>query len=181
MTEEQQNEERSEAELERETFWQSIVIPINENWKADKTDFANPVEVADMFARATGMSTTLSTEAERLTEDIANYEYIRDEAQLELTKLRRRILSENIAALKASWGSEVVEAFILSSAGNQTESLLGLEKDVEEAARQIRLRKPSLERLKKRLVALEVHMEWAKEWLNFDKLMQRITEGRRRV
>lgn len=171
----------AQRQEERDQFWNSIVIPINENWQQDKTDFANPVEVADMFARATGLSTALASNAEELTEDIANFEFERDEAQLDLSKLRRQILADNFSLLKASWSGEVIEAFILAQAGDQQPKLLELENHIEKATREIRLRKPSLTKLEKRLRSLEKHMEWAKEWLNFDKLMQRITQQGRRI
>ena len=173
--------QREAAQQERAEFWNGIVIPVNENWREDGTNFANPVDVADMFARATGLSTSLAAEAEALTEEIANFEFERDEANIELRKIRRTILADHFSSIKASWNGDVVEAFILSMSGDQRDRLLELEKHEEEATRQIRLRKPSLSKLEKRLKSLEKHMEWAKQWLDFDKLMQRITQQGRRI
>jgi hypothetical protein len=171
---------REARERERMEFWSSITIPVNEDWQKDGTNFANPVEVADMFARATGLSSQLAAQAEALTEEIANFEFERDEADIELTKLRRRVLADHFNGIKASWSGDVVEAYILGSAGSETERMTKLEDQKEEATRQIRLRKPSLIRLEKRLKSLEKHMDWSKQWLDFDKLMQRITEAGRR-
>lgn len=174
-------DEQHSAQQEREEFWSGIVIPVNENWREDNTNFANPVDVADMFARATGTSTALASEAEGLTEEIANFEFERDEAHIELAKIRRTILADNFAGIKASWNADVIEAFILSMAGDQRPRLLELEEHEEKAVRQIRLRKPRLSKLEKRLKSLEKHMEWAKEWMNYEKLMQRITQQGRRI
>jgi hypothetical protein len=176
MSDVTEKDEVAERQRERAEFWEGIVVPINEKWREDNTNFANPVDVADMFARATGTSTGLASQAEALTEEIANFEFERDEADIQLSRLRRQILADNFSGLKASWGSEVVEAFILASARESTTRLTELEKITEDATRQIRLRKPSLSRLEKRLKSLEKHMEWAREWMNYEKLMQRITQ-----
>lgn len=174
-------DEQQTAQEEREEFWSGIVIPINENWQQDNTNFANPVDVADMFARATGTSTMLASEAEGLTEEIANFEFERDEAQIDLTKIRRQILADNFTDIKASWSGDVIEAFILSKAGDQKERMLELEQHIEESVRQVRLRKPRLTKLEKRLKSLEKHMDWAKQWLDYDKLLQRITQVGKRI
>ena len=170
--------EQDEAErtAERTKFWQDATIPVNESWMEDKTNFANPVEVADMFARATGVSAMLAAEAEELTEAIANAEFLKDDASIEYNRLRRQILAQNFGAIKSGWNSEAMDAFILASAGTQAPTLLAMEKDVEVANREIRIRKPRLEKLKNRLKRLETSMEWAKQWLDYEKLMQRVTE-----
>jgi hypothetical protein len=162
---------------EREKFWRESSIPVNENWKEDETSFANPVEVADMFVRATGVAAQLATEAEELTEAIANAEYLKDDANIEYMRLRRQILSQNFGAIKSGWNSEALEAFILACAKGQEPTLLKLEKDVENATRAIRVRKPRLEKLKNRLKRLETSMDWAKSWLDYEKLMQRVTSS----
>lgn len=177
---EQELKERNE---ERRQFWHDATIPVNESWIEDETNFANPVEVADMFARATGVSAMLASEAEELTEAVANAEFLKDEAALDYGRLRRQILSQNFSAIKSGWNSEAMDAFILASAKDQAPTLLALEKAVEDAAREIRIRKPRLEKIKNRLKRLETTMEWAKQWLDYDKLMVRVTDqkaGKRR-
>lgn len=160
---------------ERQAFWRDASIPVNETWEKDGTDFANPVEIADMFVRATGMAAELAAEAEALTEAVANAEYIRDEAKLDYMRLRRSILAHNISSIKSGWSAEAVEAFILACAGDRAAELLRLEKLVDDAEREIRVRRPRLEKIRNRLKRLETSMDWAKQYLDYEKLMQRVT------
>lgn len=174
--------EELEREQERSEFWTGLTIPVNEDWADDGTNFANPVEVADMFIRATGRSAELAAEAERISEAIANAEYLRDEARVQYVKLRRSVLSGNMSGIKSSWGAEVIEAYIMAVANDRANELLKLEQEITDAEREIRVRKPRLERIRNRMKRLETTMEWAKQWLDFEKLMQRVTEqktGRR--
>lgn len=166
--------QRDESAAEREAFWKNTAIPVNENWKQDKTDFVNAVTVSDMFARNTGVATRLASQAEELTDEIVQMEEALDISKSALTRLRRTLLSEHFGEIKASWNAEIIEAFILKIAGPRTEELLSHERDIEKQERELAPKKALLEKLTKRLKMIEKTMEMAKQYLDYDKLLQRL-------
>lgn len=158
----------------QDTFWQDIQLPINEEYEENGYDIVNPVDVAEKFILAISYSTALGERAESLTQQLADLEIERDKKQRELNKLRRLILSENLPKLKSSWGSEIVEGFILASAGDKTASMKDLEVQVEQFDDKIAALKPKVLKAEKRLKLLEKNMEWARQFLDYDKLLHRI-------
>lgn len=166
---------------ERERFFESITIPINANWKENKAEFVNPVQVADMFAEATGIASSLAAQAEELADEIADLETRLDEDELRLARFRRKILADNFAAIKASWGAEIVDAFIFQKAEQQKrlEELRDIEADIDAHKMHLAERLPKFQRIKARLRTLEKNMEWAEQFLNFDKLLQRLNPNGR--
>lgn len=166
---------------ERERFWSEITVPTNPDWEEDGTSFVNPVHVSDMFATVTGVSSHLSWEAEILTEELANLDFELRQEEREWLRLRRAILVDHFQEIKASWGSEVLEAFIIHAAGERLEELLAVEERIAELKTSMAAIKPRLEKLAKRLHAVNKNMEFAKQWLDYDKLLQRINGGGWRV
>lgn len=162
-------------------FWDRITIPLNYEWEEDNTEFVNPVTVADKFAEAAGIGTFLGQDAENITKHIANAEYQRKEVQREIYKLRRRLLADNYSKVTKSAPPLVQDAFILSVArsGGVEQELLELEDRLDELTSIIDMWTPHLEQNRFRMKTLEKNMEWIKQWLDFEKLMERLTESKR--
>jgi uncharacterized coiled-coil DUF342 family protein len=163
----------------KDTFWKDIELPINEDYQENGYQIVNPVDVSEKFVLAISYSTALGEKAENLTEQLAGLEEELADVTTKLNRLRRQILADNINKLKSSWSAEIVDAFILASAGDQTERLTKLEKEHDELTGDIRALKPKLLKVEKRLKLLEKNMEWAKQFLDYEKLMHRIKMGNR--
>jgi uncharacterized coiled-coil DUF342 family protein len=159
----------------RDDFWERIQVAVNADWEEEGVQFVNPVDVQDMFAEATGWAAFLAAEAEELTGEIANYDVERGQVQRRLAKLRRTIMADGYAKLAKSAGSEVIDAFVFASATDgQKTQILQYEDEIEALSDEINMRKPRLARLENRLKRLEKNMEFAKQYLDYDKLLERL-------
>lgn len=157
-----------------EKFWEDIKIPFQEN--DDNFQFVNPVAVAQKFAKASGILSFLSKQAEVLTEQIATYTIRLEEARRKLRGLRREVLSKHYKEISKSAGSEVQEAFIYNKAtedGCVTE-LLEIEAEIESLTGMIASRQPRLDQFRARQKTLIQNMEWAEQYLNFEKHVTRV-------
>lgn len=157
-----------------DTFWQDVALPINEEHRENGYQIVNPVDVQEKFIVAIDYSNKIGELAEALAEALADLERERDEIQTKLNRLRRQILADNFPKIKSSWSSEIVDAFIFGVAGDQQRQLLAYEQEIDQKQRGIAARKPKLAKAEKRLKLVEKNMEWAKQFLDYDKLLHRI-------
>lgn len=166
-----------------DNFFERITVPVNYEASTNGFDFVNPVEVAEMFAAATGIAAELGGQAERITSQIANVEYQLAQKEREMAKLRRLLIADNFGAVKSGWSNTVLEAFILDAAmrGGKYEHYIALENEIDAHQDNLGLLKPRHEKLKHRSRVLERNMDMAKQYLDFDKLMQRVTTHGRGV
>lgn len=163
-----------------EQFFSSIQIPFNSDWEENGFEFVNSVNVAEVFIKATAHSASLAEEAEKYTSDLANLDYQRGKKERELLKLRRSIFADKWNEITKSAGPEIQNAFILAKADEeQRTKLLAIEDEIEKLDDQVGRIKPRLDKVRNRMKLLERNMDWAKQFLDFDKLMKRITEGGR--
>lgn len=177
----QQEKDRQErVEAERAEFWNNSFVPVDEDWQENGTEFVNPVVVADMFAGATSRAARLAQEAEVISEKIAKLDYERGRAQRSIGKIRRAIFADNYSKITKSAGSEIQDAFVLAMADDaQREQIKAFEEEIDAHSDKIGKLTPRLDRIRFRLKTLEKNMEWAKQYLDFDKMLTRIQHGGR--
>lgn len=164
-----------DLERERQEFWSSAYVPVDEDWEETGTEFVNPVVVADMFALATGMAAKLAQEAEVISEQIANLEFEKAKLMRQLAKIRRTIFADHYNKITKSASAEIQDAFIMAMADEgQKKQILALEDEIEDCVQKIGRLTPRLEKIRFRLRTLEKNMEWAKQFLDYDKMQARI-------
>ena len=168
------------TENKRDPFWDGFEIPFQE--EAEDFDFINAVVVSKHFIKAISLSAEAAEKAEVLTIEIANKEVELARIERDLALIRRDLLAENYAGITKSASSEIQEAFILKCAtgSKHEQTFRSLEKSREEALRFLEIRKPRLEQLRARLKHIENKMNWAQQYLNFEKILMKVTdEGKR--
>lgn len=172
----------SERREEREAFWSKTFVPVNEDWQENGFDFVNPVVVADMFASATSIASLLAQEAEVLTEQLAHAEVDLTLAQRQLSRLRRSIFAEHFSKLKVGAKVEVQDAFIIAYGGEENVAkLYKFETALDDAEDTVFVFKARLKKVERRLKVLQNNMEWAEQFLNYEKLLNRITDMKHRT
>jgi hypothetical protein len=163
---------------DREQFWEHAYIPINPTYEEDGTAPANPVTVADRFVVAGGTATYLASEAEELAEQVYDLEAERDSLRRSIVATRRDILAKNFAAVKTSWNIETTDAFIMATAtAAQWIMLDAWYTEIDALMDQIAAKNKRLLTIQKRLKHIDKVMDWAKQYLDYDKLAARIKAG----
>lgn len=166
--------------MTQDTFWDDIQIPINPDWEDNDADFVNPVVVADMFASATGFAATICSDLEALTDKLSKLERQKAKLVKELARIRRDILAEEYKRITKSASPEVQTAFIWSSASSKQRTLMrNYEDKLEVIDAHIMSITAERERLNNRLKRLDRNMDFAREYLNFDKHMAKVSFGQR--
>lgn len=161
-------------------FFSVIQIPFNEDWRENGYEFVNAVSVAEIFIKATSYAAGLAERAENLTDKIANLEYQRGRRERDLLRTRRTIFSEKFSEITKSAGPEIQNAFLLAKADEgQRAQLLSIEADLDKFDDDIGRLKPRLDKVRGRMKLLERNMDWAKQWLDYDKLMHRMLQTAR--
>jgi uncharacterized coiled-coil protein SlyX len=160
-----------------DTFWKDFAIPFQV--EDDEVSFANPVRVQRSFLEAVSELAYYGEKAERLTEQIAKLEAQRDAIRAGLRRLRREFLASEYSRITKTASSDIQEAFILNVAiqkGRDGE-LKEIEQTLEQKEEQLRALVPKLRKVEARMKALQRREEWAREYLNFEKLMTRLSGG----
>lgn len=158
-----------------DTFWRDLAIPYQDQFE-DEFEFANPVQVSQSFIRGTALSAQLAEQAEALAEELANFEVLLSRSQRKLGKLRRELLANHFSGIKTSASSEIQDAYILTIARDdgRLQELEDIEEEIDRFQREIELREPRLAHIRSRLKRLDKKMDWAKQYLDYEKLMTRI-------
>lgn len=166
-------------DIEPDEFWKSFPIPYQDS--DDDYDFVNAVTVSREFMKIQADMAYFSGLAEVLTKQIASKQVELNRVERDLALLRRKVLAENYKEMNKSARPEIQEAFILRCVqGTQDETLIkDLENQKDSMLRYIEEREPSLDIVKSRMKAIERKMEYTTQFLNFEKLLHRVTEGRR--
>jgi len=167
------------AEKERDNFWEWVAIPFNDEDR--EFEFVNPVELSERFIEATGIAANYGQITEQWTNELNRLDRERSDIARQIAALRRKILAENYAGITKSAGAEIQDAFVLKCAREMglEDQLLALEKKHEEVQVKIDTLSARLELLRHRLKVLEKSMDWAREYLNFQKLDMRLeAQGR---
>lgn len=158
-----------------ENVWERIAVPINEDWRENEFEMVNPVDVAEMFAATTGLAAYTAQEAEEVTERIRNLENTKSKKQRKVTRIRRTIFADHYAKLTKSAGTEVQDAFVLSMAdAEQQKELLTLEEEIDGLDDNIAPLVNKRDKLLFRLKMIEKNMEYARHFLDFEKLEKKI-------
>lgn len=165
-----------EEEAEREEFWRTSCVPYNDEWQENGLDFVNPVTVADQFIKAAAQASRTAYEAEIIAKHVAEWQDMQDAVEHKLLVLRRKILAENYDKITKSATPEIQNAFILKHAGKHATEMQEKENELETIVREIGAWKPYLAKLDKRLRRLERNMDWATQYLNFDKHIDNINK-----
>jgi hypothetical protein len=174
-------DENPRTAADRQDFFSRVYVPVNRDWQQNGLEFVNAVQVQEMFAEATEVAALLAEEAEKLTDRVANLTFQRDQVQRQVARQRRLILSENFAAFKSHHqNNEPKDAFILAAATPEQKTfLVTLEEQEETLTRQIALVTPRLDKLRNRLKLLDTNMNYARQYLDYDKFMGRISSNGR--
>ena len=165
---------------EREQFWNRVAIPMNENYEQDGTAPVNPVTVADKFIEAFGLGVELASEAEALSEvvhglkaDIASNERV-------LKRIRLNVFANNFSEVKASWKEDMMEAFVLSTADSQqVGELLAAYDEIDRLSEELVDSDKRLDTLNKRYKIHVTLMEWARQYVDYDKYQGKLNPGNR--
>lgn len=167
--------------MNKDTFWDDIHVDINEDRAANGLDYVNPVQVAEMFAKATAHAAVLGRAGEEVVEKLSTLYEERDQLEWGLNNIKRKILAANFAELAKSASTPVQEAFILAKARDMflEEELLTLEDRLFALSDRIKKGEARLAKIQGRERRLERNMNLAKQYLDFEKLMQRVVEGTR--
>ncbi len=156
-----------------DTFWAELKIPYQE--EDSSFQFANTVVVAQHFLKSVGRAAQLGEQAEDLTRQIANVIIQRERKERQLKILRRQILAKHYAALAKSAAHEVREAFILAMAKEDDvlTELLAIESSINSFTILLEAMEPQVSQYRARLKMLETTVEWATQYINFEKFMMR--------
>lgn len=156
------------------SFWTQMPIPFQD--EDESYDFANPVVISQDFLRATALAAEIGEKAEVLTEELANLEILKERAIRRRNALIRDIMVNHYDSLSKSARSTVHEAFVYKKAKDEGRlpELCEIDADIEKYTREIEAREPRLSQFKNRLRLIENKMEWAKEYLNYEKHVDRI-------
>jgi hypothetical protein len=169
---------RDMTKASTDTFWTDITVPLNEDWAENGVEFINPVQVAEMFARATTIAAKLAQEAETLMHESADFEFRRTQCQRQLKRLRREVLAKNYKGITKSANAELMDAYFYSVlTEEERELLVSLEDESDEYTDEIGARQPRLELLRTRLKNIERNMDYMKQYLDYEKLQTRISSG----
>jgi hypothetical protein len=163
----------------QDPFWSDFVIPFQE--EEGDFEFANPIQVQRHFLKATAHAAYLAEQAERESEQMANLEVQKARAERELLKLRRALLASAYSGITKSAGTEIQDAYLLKVARDEgrEEDMLRWEGEVEDLLRKLEVRRPRLDKLRHRLKLLEKKADWAKQFLDYEKMLQRIESSGR--
>lgn len=154
-----------------EEFWDDMIIPFQ---TVDKEfQWVNSVVVVRKFITSIGTLSMLGKSMEVLTEQLGSLNVQLEAEQRKLKVLRKEILSRHYKAITKSASSELQDAFIRNKA--QEDGVLAdltiLETEIERLTVQIARRKPRVAQYQFRIKTLNTSMEWAKQYVDFDKMV----------
>lgn len=160
-------------------FWKTVELPFQTDDR--NFQFVNPVAAAEWFAKKTSDISFLNGMAELLEEEIANLKVHLRRKDEELNKLRRRLLSGAYDKISKSASTEILNAFVLTlaEAGGKGIKLTELEDQKEEIVKSIEVREPRRNQLYARLKAIRDSQDAARQYLDYNKLEQRLNAGGR--
>jgi predicted nucleic acid-binding Zn-ribbon protein len=161
-------------------FFKKIQFPLNTDHLENGLEFVNAVSVSDKFAESTLINATLSQQVEEAQDTLNAVEFELEQVKRRVHRVRRIILSDSFAKVKASMSSEVVDAFIVANAGEHLAELIRLEDLEEDYQNQKKSAKMELDKVWQRMQAFERFMKVATEWVNYDKFHTRLHEARGR-
>lgn len=163
--------------MNTDNFWNNFQIPYQED--DPSFQFVNPVAVSQHFIRVIGEQAFLLEQSERLTQQLANVSAQETKQLRRLATLRREVLSRHYGEITKSASSEIQDAFIVSKIRNDVELLdefESIEDSLVELQDQRIIIQPRLDQLRARMKAIEKKMEWAKQYLDHEKLMVRVAQ-----
>lgn len=174
------DDSQDDTPTEKELFWGRIFTPINPSYITDNTPPANPVTTADRFLENAALAAHLGAEAEVIAEEIYDLDMDRDKHNRTIASIRRRILSTHFADIRASWGSEVVDAFVMSkTVGADWATLNQSYEALDTLAEKIGAKKKRLDTLHKRFKIQERVVDWSRQYVDYSKHQDKIQAGMR--
>lgn len=164
--------------MNKDVFWESFEIPINEEHKG--FEFVNRVDVAEHFLKMVAYAARLGRLLEELLIDIdALDEQLAHHDKL-LYIARVKVLAEGYTKLAKSADREMRDVFIYAHASpDALAELTRLEgaREILESERRKRIRER--EKLRHRLKFMDYKADWAKQYLDNDKLERRLEHAGR--
>lgn len=163
------------------TFWNRAFIPVNTENK--DYELVNPVVVAERFVEVTHDMAQLAQHAEEGSDAIASLELDLSVNMRKTSKIRKRLLADNYDDVTKTASSEIQEAFILKCARDAGEEVLStlenLEIERQDLESKISDHKLALEKIKNRMKLIQINMELAKQYLDHEKLLTRVSMNSR--
>lgn len=160
-------------------FWKTVELP----FQTDDRDFqfVNPVAAAEWFAKKTSDISYLNGMAELLEEEIANLKVHLRRKDEDLSRLRRKLLAGAYDRVSKSASTEILNAFVLKLAQDEGRGpkMTELEEEKEDIVRSIEVREPRRNQLYARLKAIRDSQDAARQYLDYNKLEQRLQSGGR--
>jgi hypothetical protein len=166
-------------EPQTDTFWKTVELPFQTD--DQNFQFVNPVAAAEWFAKKTSDISFLNGLAEILEEEIANLKVHLRRKDEEIGRLRRRLLANAYDRIAKSAGTEILNSFVLKLAEDDSKGpqLAKMEEEKEELVRSIEVREPRRNQLYARLKAIRDAQDAARQYLDYNKLEQRLNAGGR--
>lgn len=162
-----------------DAFWKTVELPFQED--DQQFQFVNPVAAAEWFAKKTSDISYLNGLAEILEEEIANLKVHLRRKDEKLGRFRRKLLANAYDRVSKSASTEIQNAFVLKLAEDEGKGVefCSLEEDREELVRSIEVREPRRNQLYARLKAIRDAQDAARQYLDYNKLEQRLNSGGR--
>jgi hypothetical protein len=171
------------SEDKKDGFWDVAQIPFNEEADENGFEFINAIDIAERFLEAASWASFLAQKSERLASTLAALETEKIQTERQLARLRREIFSKHYDKITKSASSEVQDAFLLAKAREEEreDDLLELEERIEELLCEIEAVTPTMNKIRGRMKVLERNMEYAKQYLDYEKLEKRISASGNRI
>lgn len=160
-------------------FFEEVIVPFND--EDESLEFINPVVVAEHFARITALNARLASQSEGGSSRLAELEADLKRENREIDKLRRKVFADNFNDVTRTAPKEIQDAFILSRADQEVlDQLTEHEDNKAYIEDEMDVVKAALDRIRSRMRLIEKTMDWAKQYLDYEKLLTRVEMQRNR-
>lgn len=155
-------------------FWDQVHIPYqNED---PRFPLADPLTVAEQFIFISEDSALLGQRLEEIEDALSDLDQELAEEERKLSRLRKVLIAENYDSLAKSASTEIVDAFVVKAA-IEADRYQDLE-EMEDHVADLKSRRSKLSRsrskVKARMRFLDSQANWAKQYLDYDKLKERL-------
>lgn len=165
-------------------FWDEVVVPFNPDIEAreDGYEFINPVTVAEHFAEITQTTARLAQQYEDGSTRLSELEQKLRWVTGDLNSLRKRILAANFEDVTRTARPEIQDAFILHHAPQEVaDQIEEFEAEIGSLEDEIEVVKAALKKIHNRMKLIEKNMDYAKQYLDHEKLLARVEMQRNRT
>lgn len=165
----------------KDPFWNEVIIPFQE--EDPEFQFANPVIVSEQFIKAVAQGARIGERSEVLVRRLKKLNSIKKDITRDLAKLKQEILAKFYSEVTKTASPDIMAAFIRRKAEevDREDELAGLLKELDTVDAEIDDVQDQLDILKDRMKFLDKAMDWARQFLDYDKLQQRLEDNGRKT